>query len=142
MAYGLKFSLNKWTFSGNLGRDPELKYSQNGTPICNFSVAVQYSDRKEDGTYEYPTQWVRVTTFKELAEACNERLRKGSKIYVECQKKPARLWEDREGKVHAEEEVIADLIVPLDRAEPVAGSGPRQPVAAAASPADDEELPF
>lgn len=68
--------MNNWTGNGNLGRDPELRYTPSGTAVCDFSIAV--SGRKKDD----PPTWFKVTAWEKQAEACAEYLRKGSKVLV------------------------------------------------------------
>jgi len=68
---------------GNLGRDPEMRYSQNGTPITNLTLAVNRRRRGQDGQYQDETSWFRVTLFRQQAENANEWLRKGNKVLVE-----------------------------------------------------------
>jgi single-strand DNA-binding protein len=70
---------------GNLGRDPEMRYSQNGTPITNFSIAVNRRRRGPDGNYQDETDWYRVSLYRQQAESAAEWLRKGSKVLVEGQ---------------------------------------------------------
>lgn len=67
---------------GNLGRDPEMRYSQNGTPITTFSLAVNKRRRGQDGQFQDETSWFRVTLFRQQAENANEWLRKGNKVLV------------------------------------------------------------
>jgi single-strand DNA-binding protein len=81
--------MNIWTGSGNLGRDPELRYTASGTAVCDFSIAVQ--GRRDD-----PPLWVRVTAWEKQAEACAEYLRKGSKCLVTGEVK-SDTYEDRDG---------------------------------------------
>ncbi len=68
---------------GNLGKDPEMKYTQQGTPVTNFSMAVTRSFKTADGQTKEETEWFRVNAWRKLAETCNEYLRKGSKVYIE-----------------------------------------------------------
>src|SRR5689334_12450816 len=70
---------------GNLGRDPEMRYSQNGTPITNFTVAVNRRKRNPDGSQQDETDWYRVTFFRQQAEWAAEWLKKGSKVLVDGQ---------------------------------------------------------
>lgn len=93
--------VNKQIIVGNLGRDPELKTTQSGTPVCKFSVAVteKYKDREE-------TEWFNVTTFGPLAEICGEHLYKGKQVYIEGKTKTSK-WEDKEGNKRESKEVIA-----------------------------------
>jgi len=82
--------MNIWTGSGNLGRDPELRYTQNNTAVCDFSVAVQ--GRSKDD----PPTWFKVTAWEKQAEACSQYLSKGSKVLVTGDIRTDS-YEDREG---------------------------------------------
>lgn len=90
-------SYNKIIVIGNLGRDPELRYTPQGDAVCDFSIAV--NDRKKDksGEYNDVTTWYRITTWRKLAENASKYLAKGRQVYIE-----GRLtvdeWQDRDGK--------------------------------------------
>jgi single-strand DNA-binding protein len=75
--------LNKIMLIGNLGRDPELSYTQNGKAIAKFSLAVSRRRRDESGEMHEETQWFNVVAWERLAETCNNYLQKGSKVYIE-----------------------------------------------------------
>lgn len=89
-------SFNKIVIVGYLGRDPEIKYTQNGEPVCNFSVAT--SEKKKDRTGEAQdiTTWFRVTVWGKRAEAANQYLAKGRQVYVEGRLR-MESFTDREG---------------------------------------------
>jgi len=97
---------------GNLGKDPELRFTEKGEPVCTFSVAC--SARKSAEAQE--TAWYRITVWGNQAEACSKYLTKGSKVLVEgrLQFDPAtggpRLWQDKEGKSRASFEVFASHV--------------------------------
>jgi single-strand DNA-binding protein len=87
--------LNKATIIGNLGADPELRYTQSGTPVTNLSVATHERWTDNDGTPQERTEWHRVTVFGPQAENCANYLARGRQVYVEsCFQ--TREWEDRE----------------------------------------------
>lgn len=75
--------LNKIMLIGNLGKDPEMKYTQQGTPVTSFSMAVSRSWKTADGQAREETEWFRITAWRKLAETCNEYLRKGNRVYIE-----------------------------------------------------------
>lgn len=75
-------SFNKITVVGYLGRDPEMRYLPDSTPVCNFSIATTEKKKDITGTLRENTIWFRVVIFGRSAEACNEYLSKGSQIYV------------------------------------------------------------
>lgn len=91
---------------GNLGNDPEMKYSANGAPFLRFNVASNFRARTPEGQWEDRTEWVRVTVFGQRAESLNQYLRKGSRVFVDGRLE-ARPWTDQQGGVRAGLEVIA-----------------------------------
>lgn len=96
--------MNKVFLLGNLGRDPELRYSAAGKAVANFSLAVneKYGDNQK-------TTWVTIVAWDKLAENCANHLRKGSKVLVEG-KLSIRDWEDQDGKKHKTTEIIASSV--------------------------------
>ena len=90
-------SVNKWLGIGNLGRDPEMKYTASGEAICNFSIACTESWKdKQTGEKKEMTEWVRISFFGKLAEICGQYLKKGSQVYVEGSLR-TRKWTDKDG---------------------------------------------
>ena len=105
--------INKVILIGNLGRDPETRYSQGGNPITNFSVATSDSWRdKQSGEQQDRTEWHNVVCFSRLAEIAGEYLRKGSKVYIEGSLRTSN-WE-KDGQKHYRTEVIAREMQMLD----------------------------
>ena len=98
--------MNKAMIIGNLGSDPELRYTQNQTPVATFSVASTERWKDSDGNKQEHTEWHRVVVWKGLAEVCNEHLSKGSKIFIEG-KLRTRKWEDQDGNIRYSTEIIA-----------------------------------
>ena len=76
-------SVNKVILIGNLGQDPDLKFSSTGTAICKLSIATSQKRKDQSGQYQDETQWHRVTLFGKQAEICGEYLAKGKKVYIE-----------------------------------------------------------
>jgi|tagenome__1003787_1003787.scaffolds.fasta_scaffold20871043_2 single-strand DNA-binding protein len=105
--------LNKVLLIGNLGKDPEMKYTPQGTPITNFSMAVSRNWKMPDGEWKEETEWFRVIAWQKLAEQCNEYLRKGSKVYIEGRLQ-TREWQTPEGQTRQIVEVVANEMVILD----------------------------
>jgi len=91
---------------GNLGNDPEMRYSANGSPFLRFNVASNYRTRTPEGEWQDRTEWVRVTVFGQCAETLNQHLRKGMRVYAEGRLE-ARPWTDRTGNVNAGLELMA-----------------------------------
>lgn len=103
---------NKMILVGNLGRDPELRYSPQGTPICQFSLATD-DFIKQGGERVKHTTWYRVTVWGRLAESCSQYLARGKKCYVEGRHRTEE-WTDRDGKARYTNEVSADRVQFLD----------------------------
>jgi len=97
--------VNKVILIGNLGADPEVRYSQNGTAVANFRIATTETWKKE-GEKEEQTEWHRIVTFARLAEICGEYLSKGSRVYIEGRLQ-TRKWEDRDGNSRYTTEIVA-----------------------------------
>ena len=98
--------VNKVILIGNLGADPEVRYSQNGTAVANFRVATTEIWKKQDGSKEEQTEWHRIVAFARLGEICGEYLGKGSKVYIEGRLQ-TRKWQDRDGNDRYTTEIVA-----------------------------------
>lgn len=135
---------------GNLGRDPELRYTPNGRPVTEFSVAVnQATKNQQTGEWVEATDWFRVSVWGDRAERSAEQLRKGSRVLVDGRFR-TREYETKDGRKGLSLEVTADNVIPLDRREQdgaFAGAPGAAPAPASASggSVDDteiDELPF
>ena len=116
-------SVNKVILIGNLGRDPETRYTADGAAVTNITIAT--SDRWKDkatGEMKEATEWHKVAFFGRLAEIAGEYLKKGRPVYVEC-KLRTRKWQDKEGQDRYTTEVIADNMQMLGSREGM-GGGP------------------
>ncbi len=98
--------VNKVILIGNLGADPEVRYSQAGTAIASFRIATTETWKKQDGSKEEQTEWHRIVAFARLAEICGEYLSKGSKVYIEGRIQ-TRKWDDRDGNTRYTTEIVA-----------------------------------
>lgn len=108
---GRSRGLNKVQIIGNLGRDPELRFTQDGTPVANFSVAVSESWRSQGGEQRERTEWFRVVAWRGLAEIANQYLRRGARVYLEGRLQ-TREWQDREGNDRTSTElVVRDMLM-------------------------------
>src|SRR5271165_6072060 len=148
LAINLTFSIRrlnamqKVLLIGNLGRDPEVKYSQQGTAIAQFSVATTERWRNKDGELQEHTEWFAVKTFGRRAEIVGENLHKGARVYLEGRKR-TESWDDKQtGARHYRDLVYVDRIEFLDSRG--SGNGHRE---SAESPCDettvtDQEIPF
>jgi single-strand DNA-binding protein len=115
----------KASLIGNLGNDPELRYSASGTPTLRMNVASNYRTRTPEGEWQEKTEWVRVTVLGTRAESLSQYLKKGSRVYADGRLE-ARPWTDRDNQVRAGLELLADTIEfmsPRADDEPSAGTG-------------------
>jgi single-strand DNA-binding protein len=95
--------LNRCEFIGRLGKDPDTRYSPDGSPVCNFSLAVGWKTKDKEGV-----EWVRIVVFGKLAEICGEYLKKGKQIYISG-RMTTRKWTDKDtGADRYSTEVVAD----------------------------------
>lgn len=109
-------SFSKVMIIGNLGRDPEMRYTPNGRPVTEFSVAVNQSTKNQQtGEWVEATDWFRVTVWGDRAERTAEQLRKGNRVFVEGRFR-TREYEARDGQKRISLEITADSVVSLDRA--------------------------
>ena len=97
--------VNKVLLVGNLGSDPEVRYTQGGTAVASLSIATTESYKDKDGNKQDQTEWHKVVAWGRLAEICGEYLTKGSKIYIEG-KLQTRMWE-KDGVKHYTTEIVA-----------------------------------
>lgn len=104
--------LNKVMLIGNLGRDPEMRYTPSGKPVTSFSLAADRNWVSADGERHDETEWFNVVAWGNLAEICNQHLSKGQKVYVEGRLQ-TRSWEDENGQKHFRTEVVANEMIIL-----------------------------
>lgn len=105
-------SVNKAIILGNVGKDPEIRYSADGKAIANFSVATSSSWKDKAGAKQEQTEWHRISAFGKLAEIIGEYIKKGSQIYIEGRIQ-TRKWTDKDGVEKYSTEVIADQMTML-----------------------------
>ena len=150
-------SFNKIIIVGNLGRDPELRYTPQGTAVCNFSVATNERRRDKAGEQQDVTTWFRVNAWGRQAENVSKYLSKGRRVYVEG-RLHVEEWTDRDGKQRYTLEVNASDVQFLDSAADVEGIPVRQSEQAAPASSrgasgggggrsqepeiEDDEIPF
>ncbi len=149
--------VNKVMLIGNLGADPEVRYTPNGSAVANITLATSMTWRdKQTGELQERTEWHRIVFFNRLAEIVGEYLRKGSKVYVEGSLR-TRKWQDKNGVDRYTTEIIANEMHMLDSKggsiqgdyPPPAQQGsqmPGEPAQAASIPQDmpdfDDDIPF
>ena len=144
-------SINRATIIGNVGRDPELRYSAAGAAVCNVTIATSRQWKSKDsGEKVEETEWHRVVFYDRLAEIAGEYLKKGRSVYVEGRLK-TRKWTDKEGVERYTTEIVAENMQMLggrDDGERTAPPAQRQaPKPAARSSADafgdmEDDVPF
>lgn len=105
--------LNKVMIIGSLGSEPEMRYTPSGKPVTSFSVAVSRGWRTSEGERKEATEWFNVVSWGNLAEICNQHLRKGSHVYIEGRLQ-TRSWEDGSGVKHFRTELVANEMIILD----------------------------
>lgn len=126
-------SFNKVILVGNLGRDPELRYTPQGTPVCSFSMATNERRKDKTGEMQDHTTWFRVTLWGRQAETASQYLTKGRPVYIEGRLRVEE-WTDRDGKARHTLEVHAtdmqfigskadDSAAPMERAAASASGG-------------------
>ena len=136
--------LNKVLLIGNLGADPEMRYTPSGKAVTTFRIAVNRTRRDQaSGEQQKDTQWFNIVAWEQLAEFCTRYLAKGRSVYVEGRLQ-TRSWDAPDGAKRYMTEVVAQEIILLDRAPagaPEAGGPAAGPEEDLGQPAD-EELPF
>lgn len=119
-------ALNKAMIIGNLGRDPELRYTQSGTPVANFSIATNRKWKDNSGQLQEQTEWHRIVVFGRQAETCDKYLKKGRQVYVEGRLQ-TRDWEDRDGNKRSTTEIVANTVQFLSGGSSGGGGGYSEP---------------
>lgn len=140
-------SVNKVILIGNLGADPELKYTPSNRAVCNLRIATSEAFKDKSGQRQEKTEWHRVTAWGVTAENCGKFLAKGRSLYVEGRLE-TRSYEDKSGQKRYSTEIVADRVVflgggngsrePHPRTETEDPAGGYQPE----QPPDDAEIPF
>jgi single-strand DNA-binding protein len=108
-------SLNKVMLIGNLGKDPELRYTTSGVAVVSFSIATSESWKDQDGNLQERTEWHNIVAWRKLAEICGEWLKKGKKVYIEGRIQ-TRSYDDKNGVKKYITEIVADDMIMLDGA--------------------------
>src|SRR5512136_2718813 len=116
-------SVNKVILIGNLGRDPETRYTADGAAITNITVATSLRYKDSSGQQQEETEWHRVAFFGRLAEIAGEYLKKGSPVYVEGRLR-TRKWQDKDGQDRYTTEIVADNMQMLGSREGMGGGAP------------------
>lgn len=152
--------VNKVILVGNLGKDPEVKYTPQGTPVAKFTLATGDRFKDKDGNWQDRTEWHNITAWSRTAEIVGEYLKKGSKVYIEGSLR-THSWEDKQTgqKKYMTEIVVNDLVLLGGRGEGAGDSGgysrgaaggnnfdqrtpEHETTPAMSSPISDEDIPF
>jgi single-strand DNA-binding protein len=141
--------LNKVMLIGNVGKDPEMRYTANGSAVTSFTLAVNRNYSSKEGERREETEWFEVVTWNKLAEICSQFLQKGRQAYVEG-RLHTRSWDGQDGQKRYRTEVVAETVLFLGSPGGGSGGGPRMmetyddaPAASgASSQVDPDDLPF
>ncbi len=140
--------VNKVILIGNLGADPEIRYTPSGTAVANLRLATSETRTNKEGQKETKTEWHRIVTFGKLAEICGEYLSKGRQIYIEGRIQ-TRSWEDRDGNKKYTTEIVANSMQMLGTKDQAGsatggagGTGGAKPPEAAPPDEEIDDIPF
>ena len=131
--------VNKVILVGNLGKDPEVKYLDNGVAVANFSLATTENYKNKEGEKVSQTEWHNIVLWRGLAEVAEKYLKKGASVYVEGKIK-TRKWEDKDGNTRYNTEILADNMTMLGGKKDSQENTITRPQETASDKADD--LPF
>jgi len=130
--------MNKVMLIGQLGGNPESRFSQSGAAVTNMSLATNEVYKDKSGNQQKQTEWHRIVCFGRLAEICRDHLVKGRQVYIEGRIQ-TRKWEDKEGNTRHTTEIVAMQVKFLGRKSQEASAGPAEAKTEAVTPASDEE---
>ncbi len=133
-------SLNKILLIGNLGKDPEIRYTPDGSPVATFSIATSENWTDKNGTRQEHTEWHNIVAWNKLADLSKRFLSKGRQVYVEGRLR-TRDWTDRDGNKRRTTEIIATQMVLLG-GRPQSAEAGVQPMESVARPAVDADQAF
>lgn len=135
--------LNKVQLIGRLGQDPELKYTQSGVAVVNFSMATSMQWKDQEGNKQEKTEWHNIVAWRGLAETCANYLKKGSKVYIEGRLETDS-WEDENKKKHYKTKILIDDLIMLDSKGGDSNGSPAVNISSAGSSSisSDDDLPF
>ena len=136
----MKKGLNQWNVIGNVGREPEMRYTTSGTAVCDFSVAINSSWKDGDGELHESVEWVNVVAWKRLAEICGEYLKKGAPVFVSGRAQTSS-WE-KDGVKRYKTELVADNMILLGQKGDTDSSARPEPGTDAPPAPDKDDLPF
>ena len=133
-------SLNKVLLIGNVGTDPEMRFTPNGNPVTSFRIATNRVYTTSEGERKQETEWFTIVTWRKLAESCNQFLTKGQRVYVEGSLR-TRIWEGQDGQKRSRVEVVANRVLFLDKQATAMLPGDESAIEVA-DEVEPEDLPF
>ncbi|MEJ2739616.1 MAG: single-stranded DNA-binding protein [Dehalococcoidia bacterium] len=133
-------SLNKVLLIGNVGTDPEMRFTPNGNPVTSFRIATNRVYTTSEGERRQETEWFTIVTWRKLAESCNQFLTKGQRVYVEGSLR-TRIWEGQDGQKRSRVEVVANRVLFLDKQATAMIPGDESAIEVA-DEEEPEDLPF
>jgi single-strand DNA-binding protein len=134
--------LNKVMIIGNLGKDPEMRYTPSGRPVTTFTMAVSRSWNSSNGEQHAETEWFNIVAWGGLAEICKQYLIKGQQVFIEGRLQTHR-WDDKEGHKHTSVEIVANEMMMLgDRKDANLGDEEQSAPPEAERARSDDEFPF
>jgi single-strand DNA-binding protein len=136
---------------GNMGRDPEMRYTTSGKAVCNFSVATSHTWKDPDGVPQERTEWHNIVAWGKLGEICNQYLAKGRQVFLEGRLQ-TRKWQGQDGSDRYTTEIVIDNMILLGGGRNEGGPQGRQPAdvqhertpynGGPGSAMDDDDIPF
>jgi len=137
-------TLNKVMIIGNVGTEPEMRFTPNGNPVTSFRVATNRVYTTPEGERRQETEWFTVVAWNRLAENCNQYLTKGQRVYAEG-RLHTRSWEGQDGQQRSSSEIVANRVLFLDRqaTAPASGEGGEESSPSPSEPEPTvEDVPF
>jgi single-strand DNA-binding protein len=133
-------SVNRITIIGNLGNEPEMRFTPSGRPVTSFRVATNWRYTTPEGERREETEWFSVVAWGRLAEQCNQFLTKGRLVYVEGRLR-LRTWDGQDGQRRARNEIVADRVKFLDR-QAAAANAVNKTDESEAGEIEPDDIPF
>jgi len=136
-------AVNKVILVGNLGKDPEVKFTKTGLAVASFSIATTEKWKTKDGESHKKTEWHRISAWGKLGEVCGEYLAKGKQVYIEG-KLQTKEWEDKEGIQRQTTEIVASNMVMLGqgRGDDTASASSQEAHGDNNEDNEDDDIPF
>ncbi len=134
-------SVNKMIIIGNLGGEPEMRFTPNGQAVTSFSVATNWRYTGQDGQRKEETEWFTIVAWGKLAEQCNQFLTKGRLVYVEGRLR-THAWEGQDGQHHSRKEIVANRVSFLDNRKAAASLPGEKTEQGGGDDIEPDDLPF